>query len=98
MLNKGNTLEIIKKCVLEINLKAENNKNKKKTSGQILKLKWLVHFLYRYMKAAKVGDEIVIDAKTLKLGSRLAFLTVDITKKSDGSLLAQGKHTKYIGQ
>jgi acyl-coenzyme A thioesterase PaaI-like protein len=30
------------------------------------------------MKAAKVGDAIVIDAKTLKLGSRLAFLTVDI--------------------
>merc|ERR1712179_570819 len=27
-----------------------------------------------YMKAAKVGEEITIDARTLKLGNRLAFL------------------------
>ncbi|KAL3831803.1 hypothetical protein ACJMK2_023506 [Sinanodonta woodiana] len=50
-----------------------------------------------YMKAAKVGEDIVIEAKTLKRGKRLAFLSVDIKNKSDGSLLAQGKHTKYIG-
>lgn len=49
------------------------------------------------MKAAKVGEEILIDAKTLRVGNRLAFLTVDITRKSDGTLLAQGKHTKFIG-
>ena len=94
MLSKGKTLEIIKKFVLKINLKAEN----KKKFGPNIKAKMTRTFPYRYMKAAKVGDAIVIDAKTLKLGSRLAFLTVDITKKSDGSLLAQGKHTKYIGQ
>ncbi|VDI10066.1 acyl-coenzyme A thioesterase 13 [Mytilus galloprovincialis] len=50
-----------------------------------------------YMKAAKVGEEILIDAKTLRVGNRLAFLTVDITRKADGTLLAQGKHTKFIG-
>lgn len=49
-----------------------------------------------YMKAAKVGEDITIDAKTLKLGNRLAFLTVDITN-NDGQLIAQGKHTKFIG-
>lgn len=49
------------------------------------------------MKSAKVGEDIVIDAQTLKLGSRLAFLSVDITKKSDGTLIAKGKHTKFIG-
>ena len=50
-----------------------------------------------YMKAAQVGEEIVIDAKTLRAGRTLAFLTVDITRKSDGALLAQGKHTKFVG-
>ncbi|WAQ94722.1 ACO13-like protein [Mya arenaria] len=50
-----------------------------------------------FMKGAKVGEDILIDAQTLKRGRRLAFLSVDITNKADGSLLAQGKHTKYIG-
>ncbi|XP_060554572.1 acyl-coenzyme A thioesterase 13-like [Ruditapes philippinarum] len=50
-----------------------------------------------FMRGAKVGDDIIIDAKMLKRGKRLAFLTVDITNKLDGNLLAQGKHTKYIG-
>lgn len=44
-----------------------------------------------------MGEDIVIDAKMLKRGKRLAFLTVDITNKLDGTLLAQGKHTKYVG-
>lgn len=52
---------------------------------------------YRFMKGAKVGEDIVIDAKTLKRGKRLAFLTVDITNKDDGKLIAQGKHTKFVG-
>ena len=49
------------------------------------------------MKGAKVGTDIVIDAQMLKRGSRLAFLTVDMTNKENGALLAQGKHTKFIG-
>lgn len=48
------------------------------------------------MKAAKVGEQILIDASTVKTGRTLAFLTVDLKKKSDGSLLAQGKHTKFL--
>ncbi|KAK3089465.1 hypothetical protein FSP39_003854 [Pinctada imbricata] len=50
-----------------------------------------------YMKAVKVGDIIVIDAQTLKCGRTLAFLTVDIKSKTNGQLVAQGKHTKFIG-
>lgn len=48
------------------------------------------------MKAAKIGDDVVIDANTLKVGKKLAFLTVDIKAKSTGDLLAQGKHTKFL--
>ncbi|XP_061167802.1 acyl-coenzyme A thioesterase 13-like [Saccostrea echinata] len=50
-----------------------------------------------FMKPVKVGEDIVIDADTLKIGKTLAFCSVDIKLKNDGSLLAQGKHTKYVG-
>ena len=53
-------------------------------------------FSIRFFKPAAVGETIVIDAQTLRRGKRLAFLTVDIMKE-DGTLLAQGKHTKYVG-
>ncbi len=49
------------------------------------------------MSSAKVGDEIVIDSSTLKMGRTLAFLSVDIRNKATGDLIAQGKHTKHIG-
>jgi len=48
------------------------------------------------MRSAKVGTEILIDAKTLKLGKSLAFLSVDIKNKHDSKLIATGKHTKHI--
>jgi acyl-coenzyme A thioesterase PaaI-like protein len=44
----------------------------------------------------KLGEEIIIDAKTLKSGRSLAFLTIDIINKKDGSLVAQARHTKFI--
>ncbi|XP_041358976.1 acyl-coenzyme A thioesterase 13-like [Gigantopelta aegis] len=51
-----------------------------------------------YIKSAPLGSEIVVNAQTLHVGRKLAFLTVDITNKVDGSLIAQGTHTKYVGQ
>ncbi|XP_068217937.1 acyl-coenzyme A thioesterase 13-like isoform X2 [Palaemon carinicauda] len=50
-----------------------------------------------YISAAQEGDSIVINADTLKVGRTLAFLTVDITNKDSGKLIAKGSHTKYIG-
>ncbi|ESP00542.1 hypothetical protein LOTGIDRAFT_157816 [Lottia gigantea] len=50
-----------------------------------------------YMKAAFPGSIVVIDAKTLRAGRKLAFLTIDLKDKKTGQLLAQGKHTKYLG-
>jgi len=49
------------------------------------------------MRAAKVGDEILIDARTEKLGKSLAFLSVSIKNKEDNKLLATGTHTKHMG-
>lgn len=48
------------------------------------------------MKAAKLGEEIVIDAKTMKAGKNLAYLKVEIKNKETGDLLVQGLHTKFI--
>jgi len=49
-----------------------------------------------YLKAAKVGEEIFIDAKTLKKGRTLAFLECEI-KNARGDLIVKGSHTKFIG-
>jgi len=49
------------------------------------------------MRPAKVGDEILIDARTEKLGKSLAFLSVDIKNKNDSKLIATGTHTKHMG-
>nr|XP_023675885.1 acyl-coenzyme A thioesterase 13 [Paramormyrops kingsleyae] len=50
-----------------------------------------------YMNAAKVGDDVLITAQILKQGRTLGFTTVDLTSKATGKLIAQGRHTKYLG-
>ncbi|KFZ64967.1 Acyl-coenzyme A thioesterase 13, partial [Podiceps cristatus] len=50
-----------------------------------------------YTSAAKIGEEILITAQILKQGRNIAFATVDLTNKATGKLIAQGRHTKYLG-
>ena len=50
-----------------------------------------------YLKAAKLGEEILIEANVLKKGRTLAFLEVELRKRSTNELLVKGSHTKYIG-
>lgn len=49
------------------------------------------------MSAAKIGEDIVITAEILKQGRKLAFASVDLTNKATGKLIAQGRHTKFLG-
>ncbi|GLJ24879.1 hypothetical protein SUGI_0475840 [Cryptomeria japonica] len=49
-----------------------------------------------YLNAAKLGEEIEIEAKVLRIGKAIAFVTVDLRKKNTGELIAQGRHTKYL--
>lgn len=49
------------------------------------------------MSAAKTGEEILITAEILKQGRSLAFASVDLVNKATGKLIAQGRHTKYLG-
>ncbi|GAB6029925.1 hypothetical protein CHUAL_005623 [Chamberlinius hualienensis] len=51
-----------------------------------------------YMSGAKLGEDLIIDAKTLKVDDSLAILTVDFKRKSNGSLVATGKHTILVPQ
>lgn len=46
--------------------------------------------LARYLKAAKIGDNILVKAATDKVGKNLAFLNVQIVNKQSGAILAQG--------
>ncbi|NXL58871.1 ACO13 thioesterase, partial [Chordeiles acutipennis] len=50
-----------------------------------------------YTSAAKIGEEILITAQILKQGRNIAFASVDLTNKATGKLIAQGRHTKYLG-
>lgn len=57
----------------------------------------MLWFNCRFLRAAKVGEEILIDARTVKLGKTLAFLSVEIKNKTDNKMIATGNHTKFIG-
>ena len=47
-------------------------------------------YISRYLKAAKIGDNILVKAATDKVGKNLAFLNVQIVNKQSGAILAQG--------
>jgi len=50
-----------------------------------------------YLRPAKVGEEIIINAEVVKLGQTLAFTSAELLNE-DGKLIAKGSHTKYMGQ
>ncbi|CAG9832574.1 unnamed protein product [Diabrotica balteata] len=49
-----------------------------------------------YMGGAKLGEEIVIESDTIKVGKTLAFCEVLIKNKANGNVLVKGEHTKYL--
>lgn len=50
-----------------------------------------------YLSAAKSGQAVRIEAKVLKTGRTMAYVSVDLVRESDGALLAQGRMTKFLG-
>jgi len=52
---------------------------------------------FTYLKSAKLGQEIIIDAKTVKIEKNFAFLECEIKCKELGNLLVKGTHTQYVG-
>lgn len=49
-----------------------------------------------FTSAAKVGDSVLCVGKVTKYGKRLGFTQVDLFRKSDGQLVASGRHTKHL--
>jgi acyl-coenzyme A thioesterase 13 len=50
-----------------------------------------------YFAPAPGGDVAVADATVLKIGKTLAFVSVDVRRAGDGTLVAQGRMTKFQG-
>lgn len=51
---------------------------------------------FSYLKGAREGDTVVIDATTVREGKSLAYLECELRNKDTGQILAKGSQTKYI--
>ncbi|KFK42770.1 hypothetical protein AALP_AA1G037200 [Arabis alpina] len=49
-----------------------------------------------YLDAAFLNEEIEIEARTLRVGKAVAVVSVELRKKKNGKIIAQGRHTKYL--
>ncbi|XP_051172275.1 uncharacterized protein LOC127288703 isoform X2 [Leptopilina boulardi] len=49
-----------------------------------------------FMKAAFPGDNLIIDARTIRSGKTLAYLEAELKMKEGGAIVARGQHTKFI--
>lgn len=54
----------------------------------------LSHF--SYLKGAREGDTVVIDAKAVKTGRTLVYLECELRNKNTGHILAKGSQTKFV--
>lgn len=60
-------------------------------------VKYLNIYFYRFFKPeAKLGDLIVVEARTLRAGSSIAFLEVLMKNKETGDLIMKGIHNMFI--
>lgn len=55
-----------------------------------------LHLHYSYLKGAREGDTVVIDATAVRTGKTLAYLECELRNKNTGQTLAKGTQTKYI--
>jgi acyl-coenzyme A thioesterase 13 len=49
-----------------------------------------------YLAPGLPGGAVVAEARVLKCGKTLAFVTVDVRREQDNALVAQGRMTKYM--
>ena len=50
-----------------------------------------------YLRPAKIGDEIIINTEVVMMGRTLAFTSAELLHQ-DGKIIANGRHTKYVGE
>lgn len=49
-----------------------------------------------YLKGAKEGDQVLIEANTVRVGKTLAFIDCVLKLKENNAVIAKGTHTKYV--
>jgi acyl-coenzyme A thioesterase 13 len=49
-----------------------------------------------YVSSAKAGETIDIHCTASKVGSTMAYTTLEIKRASDGKVVATGSHTKFV--
>ncbi|XP_034657237.1 acyl-coenzyme A thioesterase 13 [Drosophila subobscura] len=49
-----------------------------------------------YLSAAKPGEIVEIDARTVRTGRKMAYLDIVLKRQSDKSIIATGRQVKYI--
>ncbi|XP_055301954.1 acyl-coenzyme A thioesterase 13-like isoform X2 [Sitodiplosis mosellana] len=49
-----------------------------------------------YLKGAREGDTIIVDAKAVKTGKTLAYLECELRNKNTGQIIAKGSQTKFV--
>ncbi|XP_062083747.1 uncharacterized protein LOC133790224 [Humulus lupulus] len=49
-----------------------------------------------YLDAAYAGEEIEVEARTLRMGKTMGVVSVEFRKKKSGKIVALGRHTKYL--
>ncbi|GMH45118.1 hypothetical protein BSKO_13075 [Bryopsis sp. KO-2023] len=55
-----------------------------------------VHLWVTYLAAAKIGEDIEIHGRVVKVGKTLAYIEADLRRKSDGKRVAKGGQVKFI--
>nr|GMC93122.1 acyl-coenzyme A thioesterase 13-like [Ipomoea batatas] len=51
-----------------------------------------------YVDVAYTGDEVEIEAKVLRIRGAIAVVSVELRNKKTGKVIAQGRHSKYLGR
>ncbi|GAB0090252.1 Acyl-coenzyme A thioesterase 13 [Sergentomyia squamirostris] len=49
-----------------------------------------------YLKAAKEGEVVTVDATTVKAGRIMAYIECELKNKATGVVIAKGNQTKYV--
>lgn len=49
-----------------------------------------------FLAAAGIGDTVIVEAETIRVGRKIAFLKANISNKANNKILVIGKHTKFL--
>lgn len=51
---------------------------------------------FSYVKRAQLGEEVVIECRTVERAGKLAFVEGVISRKGSGDVLVRGRQTRFL--